>query len=114
MATIDYNQQVLIMRECEEYFRQHAPNPITRAQHKSTGNLAFNATKFNYLGNNVWEIIVDENIAPYMKYTNESWSNFKPPLQGKQNPNEGWFERMAADLAEIVRRNLGGRIEELK
>lgn len=112
MAIVDYNEQVIIMKECEDYFRQHAPNPLTRAQHKSTGNLAFNATKFNYLGDNVWEIIVDESIAPYMPYTNEPWTS--PKWNGKKNPNEGWFDRMAADIAEIVRRNLGGRLEEKK
>lgn len=112
MAIVDYNEQVIIMKECEDYFRKHAPNPITRAQHKSTGNLAFTATKFNYLGDNVWEIIVDESLAPYMPFTNEPWVD--PRWNGKKNPNEGWFDRMAGDVAEIVRRNLGGRLEVKK
>ena len=46
--------------------------------------------------------------APYMKYTNEPWSTFNPPLYGRQNPNEGWWDRSAERFAFIVAEKLKG------
>lgn len=51
-----------------------------------------------------------DGMAPYMKYTNEPWSNFKEPLNGKSNPNEGWFDKAAADAAREIAAMLKGRI----
>ncbi len=49
-------------------------------------------------------------MAPYAKYTNEPWSQFKPPLRGKQNPNEGWFDAAAIDAAFAIAKLLGGEV----
>jgi hypothetical protein len=49
--------------------------------------------------------------APYMKYTNESWSNFKPPLRGKKNPNEGWFDNAIIGVATAIASALGGTVK---
>lgn len=47
------------------------------------------------------KLYVDENIAPYMKFTNEPWEHGK-------NPNEGWFDRAAQTIAEHIARSTKG------
>lgn len=49
-------------------------------------------------------------MAPYMKYTNEPWSQFKPPLKGKQNPNQGWYDDSVMEVLNILAADLGGDI----
>lgn len=56
-------------------------------------------------------IYVDTKEAPYMKYTNEPWSNFSPPLRGKQNPNEGWWGRAAEAVAHSLAKDLKGKLQ---
>lgn len=51
-----------------------------------------------------------DGMAPYMKYTNEPWGNFAPPLRGKKNPNEGWFDRSVHDAASKMASMLGGEL----
>lgn len=82
-----------------------------------TNNLRYNALKMRTLEDG-WEIYVDDangdtrvkqkGIAPYMKYTNENWSQFQPPLQGKQNPNEKWWQRACEYIIKSVSNTLGG------
>jgi hypothetical protein len=55
-----------------------------------TGNLRFNAIRYAEHAATA-AIFVDEKVAPYMKYTNEHWSKFRPPLYGKLNPNYMWW-----------------------
>lgn len=98
---ISQARQASIMKQCEEHIRKHAP--------RDTGNLSLNAVKVENKGDGVWEIWVDVEIAPYMKYTNENWNEFRPPLHGKQNPNEGWFDRTAEEIALIVANRLKGK-----
>lgn len=90
-----------------------------------TGNLAMNATKFQREGDDgeelVIEVYVDEGsgdpkqkaagVAPYMKYTNENWSQFHAPLKGKKNPNEGWWQKACEYIIHSVSNTLGGNIE---
>lgn len=77
---------------------------------RDTGNLADVAIKMEQIGEGLYVIKVDQNIAPYMKYTEESWANFAYPLQGKQNPNEGWFKRSAKIVALSLANLLGGEL----
>lgn len=93
-----------------DYLRGFAPNPVTRAQGKSTGNLAFNAIKWEMPDPDTFVIYVDESIAPYMPYTNEPW--ISPKWGGKRNPNEGWWQRAGAYVALIVARLSGGELKE--
>lgn len=65
----------------------------------TTGNLKFNATKVVHEAEQS-RIYVDENIAPYMPYTNEPW--ISPKWKGAKNPNENWF----ATFTEILARQL--------
>lgn len=69
---------------------------------KDTRNLADNAIKKEKIGEGKYRIYVDEEVAPYMKYTEENWNNFDPPLQGKQNPNEGWFDRAIKYIFSLI------------
>lgn len=62
---------------------------LRRQAPRRTGNLADNAIRFEFVGNTC-NIYVDEEIAPYMPYTNEKW--LSPKWNGKQNPNEAWWQ----------------------
>jgi hypothetical protein len=107
---ISQAEQQAIIAECEALIRAKAPNPVTRAQRKSTGNLASNAVQSENESPGVWVLYVDESIAPYMPYTNEPWLSER--WHGKKNPNEGWFDRLAKEVMELIATRLGGRIEE--
>lgn len=63
-----------------------------------TGNMALHALSYE-INNNVIDIKIDPAIAPYVPYTNEPW--LSPKWHGKQNPNEGWWQRFAE---EFIRR----------
>ena len=76
---------------CVEELRKLAP--------KDTGNLAYNAIKFEFPDTNTCKIIVDEAIAPYMPYTNEPW--IAERWHGKKNPNEKWFDNAAEKIAQL-------------
>lgn len=75
---------------------------------RDKGNMAFDALKFKVSGN-VIHIEVDDAIAPYVPYTNEPW--ISPKWNGKQNPNEGWWDRFAAEFARRLAEKLNGRLE---
>lgn len=60
-----------------------------------TGNLRHNAIRYEFIDKNTFKIYVDENIAPYMPFTNEPW--LSPRWNGKQNPNEAWWQNKAVD-----------------
>lgn len=83
------------------------PNPKTRGK-TSTGNLAFNALKYE-IKDGVFDLYIDENIAPYMPYTNEPW--IAKRWNGKKNPNEGWWERFANEFARRLNKKLKGKLK---
>lgn len=73
-----------------------------------TGNLRNNAVTLSNMGNGIYRIYIDETIAPYMVYTNEPWtSEF---WAGKQNPNEGWWNRAAEKAIYKLAFELGGKV----
>lgn len=76
---------------------------------KDTGNLAYNATKFESLGQGRYRIYVDEKIAPYFVFVENPWISSK--WKGKQNPNEGYFEKAAISVANNIAIAIGGKIE---
>ena len=84
------------------------PNPATRGI-TSTGNLAFNAFQYEITKDEI-VIYVNEDIAPYMPYTNEPW--LSPYWNGKKNPNEGWWQRFVDEFAHRLAVKLNGSIEE--
>ena len=77
-----------------------------------SGNLRTHGVTMRRVANNVWEIYIDVDQAPYMKYTNENWNQFRPPLQGKKNPNEGWWNRVCEEVMDRMARILGAQLEK--
>lgn len=82
---------------------------------KDTGNLAFNSVVYN--NNGVYgiefRISIDQNIAPYMVYTNEKWIS----PRGKENKipknlNESWWNRTCEQIINMFERELGGELTQ--
>lgn len=63
---------------------------------KDTGNLSLNAIRSVY-ENNVWQVVIGGEVAPYAIYTNEEWIN----RQGK-NPNEHWIEKAIESVKSVI------------
>lgn len=88
-----------------------------------TGNLRYNAIRIEWKNENCFELYVDEQIAPYMRYTNEPWEhkqikrgNFvkggtTETMRTWDNPNEGWFDRAAKEIAAYIAEKMGGTIK---
>ena len=104
-----------------KFVQNHAPNPKTRGagyyknaygnwQKCSTGNLAFNATKIEHQDEFQSVIYVDEDVAPYMPYTNEP--RISPRWKGHKNPNEGWFEKVAKEAVNYLAEAYDGVVME--
>lgn len=89
------------------YVRDHiVPNPKTRYI-TSTGNMALNALKYEWLdGGATFHMWIDEDIAPYVFYTNEPWTS--PRWHGKKNPNEGWWNTAMGTFYSKLEEYLGG------
>lgn len=94
MTSTDF---IVLCKECEQMLRMAAPY--------KTGNLRYNAIKLEIMTTNEVKLYVDENIAPYMKYTNEPWKRGK-------NPNEGWFDRAAERIANYMTTRLQGTVKK--
>lgn len=113
---------ISVTQKAYQEFVKSVPNPKTRylsyyinaygnLQKGSTGNLALNASKLRRPDANTAIIYVDdENIAPYMPYTNEPWQS--PFWKGKKNPNEKWFDKEVEKIATIVSKQLQGKIKK--
>lgn len=92
-----YNELISLGQECLQIIRSMSPI--------KTGNLRYNAIRFEMPNPDTYVIYVDESIAPYMPYTNEVWEhkiikmgNFLPGqvierMRTWNNPNEGWWDR---------------------
>lgn len=74
-----------------------------------TGNMKYNATKIDYLSDNVSKVFVDDNIAPYVPYTNEPW--ISPKWKGAKNPNENWFAKFVEEYAKQLAIELHGKLK---
>ncbi len=75
---------------------------------KDTGNLAFNAIKYEILGDTM-RIYVDEDIAPYMVYTNEEWINRKGV-----NPNQQWWNDAVEQIIGYMAFYLGSELKTIQ
>ncbi|MBQ0099308.1 MAG: hypothetical protein KBS91_02035, partial [Firmicutes bacterium] len=49
-------------------------------------------------------IYINEDIAPYMPFTNEKWVAKR--WNGKQNPNEQWFDNAVKFIVDEIRKEL--------
>ena len=86
-----------------ELFRQEI---FLRAP-KDTWNLARNALRVEWVGPDEARIYIDQDIAPYMPYTNEPWVS--PRWHGKPNPNEGWWQDCIELAKTILVRYFGAK-----
>lgn len=97
----------------------HAVNMLRKLAPKDTGNLAFNSIKYRWRSSNTFEIYVDmgdgdaskkmSGIAPYMPFTNEPW--ISPRWNGKQNPNEQWWNKACKYVMTYISKELGGKLK---
>lgn len=74
---------------------------------RDTGNMAYNALRYELQGD-VLDITVDPAIAPYVYFTNEPWVS--PKWNGKQNPNEGWWQRFVEEFSRRLATKLKGEL----
>lgn len=74
-----------------------------------TGNLCNNAIRYRIEGD-TFHLWVDENIAPYMVFTNEEW--ISPKWRGKANPNEGWWQEWCETFMRRLEMRLKGDLKE--
>ena len=72
-----------------------------------TGNMALNALRYE-IKDDMIDISVDPDIAPYVPYTNEPWLSDR--WNGKPNPNEGWWQRFADEFAKRLATKLRGEL----
>lgn len=77
-----------------------------------TGNLKYNAIRYEFVDKDTCKIYVDESIAPYMVYTNEPW--ISPKWNGKKNPNEKWFDKAVNSLVETIKMELGSHVKRIE
>ena len=77
---------------------------------KDTGTLAFDSIRIEWNGKNEARIYVDKEIAPYMPYTNEPWVADR--WNGKQNPNEAWWQNAIKQIIEQLNDEFGGTTVE--
>lgn len=76
-----------------------------------TGNLKYNAIRYEWINETTFKIYVDESIAPYMPYTNEKWIAAR--WNGKKNPNEGWFDSACEFIIDLLTQELHGELTEI-
>ena len=74
-----------------------------------TGNMATHALKYEVQGDN-FRVYMDFSEAPYTPYTNEPW--LSPKWNGKQNPNEGWWEEWGNLFLNRLAAKLRGEISQ--
>jgi hypothetical protein len=79
---------------------------------KDTRNLAYNAIIGLKVTENKSDISVSLKIAPYMPYTNEPW--ISPKWNGKQNPNEYWWNDAIVLILHEVAQIYGGKLVNVK
>ena len=76
---------------------------------RDTGNLATNGVNYVWEDEKTFVIYVDEDVAPYMPFTNEPW--ISPKWNGKKNPNEAWWEDATKIVVEFLEREYKGEVK---
>ena len=84
---------------CVQILRDLAP--------KDTGNLAYNAIRYERVNEREYRIYIDLEIAPYQVYVNES----ETLSNGERNPNKGWWETAIELAIEEMARLMKGEIQ---
>lgn len=73
-----------------------------------TGNLRYNAIRYEWINETTFKIYVDESIAPYMPFTNEEWKAKR--WHGKRNPNKGWWQSACEFIIDLITQELKGEL----
>lgn len=73
-----------------------------------TRNLKLNSFKWERVNEKEWRVYIDLDIAPYAPYVNEKW--ISPKWKGKQNPNEGFFQKVYQYIANSIASAVSGQI----
>ena len=92
---------IAVCQECVAEIKARAPI--------DTGNLRYNAIQYEYLGDFKFAIYVNEDIAPYVYYTNEPWVADR--WQGAKNPNEAWWQNAVRSCIELIKTRLKGVVK---
>lgn len=90
-------------RVCEAGFKQLRKMYVPY----DTGNLANDALRYVWEGT-TFHMYVNEDIAPYMVFTNEPW--LSEYWHGKKNPNEGWWGVACEWFFQYVSLHLKGKL----
>lgn len=85
------NRLPMILERCRTILQSQAP--------VRTGNLKASVTLEKK--GNTYELYVNTDRAPYMVYTNETWSK-------GENPNEDWFDDAIQLVIRYLQSELGG------
>lgn len=103
MGTVTIRKVEAAIFEAWEIVRQSGLIP------KDTGNLREKSFKVSRTGVGSWKIYIDHGIAPYDIYVNEKWVS--PKWNGKQNPNEGFWQKVCEFIIDYLHQKLGGDLE---
>lgn len=72
-----------------------------------TDNLRKVAFSMERMSKNKWRVFINDEKAPYAVYVNEPW--ISPKWNGKDNPNEGFWDEVVEKLAEIIKNKINGK-----
>lgn len=103
---------------------------------RDSNNMADTATKLDFIGDFEAKIYIDQEIAPYWKYTEFTWAETSPVIVNapsnpallgrssflwnkgdtpggtpKRNPNQGWTKRAMIAVAAFITYRLGGNFK---
>ena len=97
-----------------EQFEQDVLMAVTHLRNfcpEDTGNLKYNAIKYERVSKSEYKIYVDEKVAPYMPFTKEPW--ISPKWNGKKNPNEKWFDNASDYIARYFANIYSGNLKKV-
>lgn len=77
---------------------------------RDTGNLQMNGIEIQFPEPKTCVISINEEIAPYVFFTNEKWIASK--WKCKQNKNEAWWQRIVQYFVEQLAIKLNGVIND--
>lgn len=91
---------VLVAKFFLAQLKSYCPSPLNLGEHPySTGNL-LNTAKIEVLTDGSAKVTIGGADAPYFPYVNEPWTS--PKWNGKQNPNEHFWEKCIARTTDVI------------
>lgn len=116
----------MIDRKAYDKVFNNALKEIKEKAPVDTGNLKENAIVGKWVGNNKYVIYINvgdteafvrgsqnvRGVAPYTPFTNEKW--ISPRWNGKQNPNEHWWNNACEFAINEIAKQLKGSLKRGK